>query len=912
MIFYNIIISPIETIIDWLFSAIRMKIPHVGIIGAILGVSLCVNFLTLPLYNLADKIKDEERKKVKSLEKWVLHIKKTFKGDERFMMLSEYYRQNHYHPIYALRNTLSLLIQVPFFIAAYHYLNNSEFLSGANFWIIHDLGTPDALIPIKVGSFVFSINILPIIMTLFNFINGFVYSKGMSSRDKAQIFLLALIFLVILYNSSSGLVLYWILNNIFSLIRNIVKKRFNYKIFYYIFCIFFILIAHLFVKRRFNHTSLIMLLFAYFFMILPYLSSFIPFLKKNYRSLKCFLEKMNCFLSKNSFLILLLSGFALSLLCGYVLPSNIIASSPVDFLSMGENDNPLYFIFLTSSVFWGFFVFWPIVIYNLFKIKIKALVPLILFSFLICAIFNVFIFKSNYGVLDVSFKLANPKCLIVKNSLFILVPFELLLLSIILYTFAFIKQKQKILQLFLLALCIGEFFLGTMNVFKIDKTCKVYSNNLEKFGVKNNTKIKPEYHLSKEGKNVIVILLDRAVGPYVEDVLTEIPNIKKQFDGFKWYSNTMSFSNATVTGAPPIYGGYEYVQEEMNKRNTELLREKNKEAHLLMPKLFVDGGFSATLANPTWPNYSYGDLSGYDKYPDITVKNLDCASSYRNIFIKEKHLGEFHSSSSVIEKQLINFSFLQTSFPKLRKKFYTLVNINNKTSVINNLTKKWIAAFAYIYYLPELTDLNSQKNSFVCMHSNAVHDTYANPGDDFESTKQEDADLATMIYRNQVAAFKQLGKFFDYLRKNDVYDNTRIIIVSDHGAMVERNNKYNDNFEEKKLNYFTALLLYKDFNSNSPIQNDSTFMTTADTVFLAKKDLNLSEKNPFTGKLFEQNKKGGIKSYGCMNQNANQYPNETTFELKNTNGWFVRDNIYDERNWVKISEWEKMQAKEGK
>ena len=89
---YAIIISPIESIVDWVFLFIINKIESIGVIGAVFGVSLTINFLALPLYNIADSLQEKERKIAKSLEYRVKRIKKTFKGDERFMMLSEYYR----------------------------------------------------------------------------------------------------------------------------------------------------------------------------------------------------------------------------------------------------------------------------------------------------------------------------------------------------------------------------------------------------------------------------------------------------------------------------------------------------------------------------------------------------------------------------------------------------------------------------------------------------------------------------------------------------------------------------------------------------------------------------------------------------------------------------------------------------
>ena len=49
------------------------------------------------------------------LNKGVAHIKKTFSGDERMMMLQTYYRQNNYKPTYVLRGATSLLSGDPVF-----------------------------------------------------------------------------------------------------------------------------------------------------------------------------------------------------------------------------------------------------------------------------------------------------------------------------------------------------------------------------------------------------------------------------------------------------------------------------------------------------------------------------------------------------------------------------------------------------------------------------------------------------------------------------------------------------------------------------------------------------------------------------------------------------------------------------
>jgi membrane protein insertase Oxa1/YidC/SpoIIIJ len=85
---------------------------------AIIGVSLAVNLFCLPLYRMADDVQERERQKQASMARWVNHIKKHFSGDEQYMMLSAYYTEQNYRPIQALVGSISLLLQIPFFMAA--------------------------------------------------------------------------------------------------------------------------------------------------------------------------------------------------------------------------------------------------------------------------------------------------------------------------------------------------------------------------------------------------------------------------------------------------------------------------------------------------------------------------------------------------------------------------------------------------------------------------------------------------------------------------------------------------------------------------------------------------------------------------------------------------------------------------
>ncbi len=222
MIFYNLIIHPIRQLLEicYIFFDELFGVPGISVMALSFAVTICC----LPLYIVAEHWQEVERQKQKEMAPYIALIKRAFKGDERYMMTSTYYRLCHYAPIMALRSSFGLFIQIPFFTAAYSFLSNLPALQGSSFLFIKNMGAPDALF--SIGSF--SVNILPITMTAINCVSGAIYSHGHGSiREKVQIYGMALIFLVLLYDSPAGLVVYWTMNNLLSLVKNVFYKLKN-------------------------------------------------------------------------------------------------------------------------------------------------------------------------------------------------------------------------------------------------------------------------------------------------------------------------------------------------------------------------------------------------------------------------------------------------------------------------------------------------------------------------------------------------------------------------------------------------------------------------------------------------------------------------------------------------------------
>jgi hypothetical protein len=162
-------------------------------------------------------------------------------------------------------------------------------------------------------------------------------------------------------------------------------------------------------------------------------------------------------------------------------------------------------------------------------------------------------------------------------------------------------------------------------------------------------------------------------------------------------------------------------------------------------------------------------------------------------------------------------------------------------------------------------------------------------------------------YQANMTSMLKLGEWFNYLKKNGVWDNTRIIIVSDHawrlgniasmkkeyGFEVDRNIPGQETVADFSI--FNCSLLVKDFNATGfAVEED--FMTNADVPTLAFYELIDHPVNPFTGKTIDSSYKQKSKLELIMGANFSVYTNNGyTFQPDH---WFsVHDNIFDLNNW---------------
>ncbi len=901
----TLLIGPLKLVFEIIFDYANRLVGNPGI--AIIFLSLIMNILVLPLYRRADAMQEASRDIEMKLSKGVTHIKKTFSGDERMMILQTYYRQNNYKPTNALNGSISLLLEIPFFMAAYQFLSGLDILNGVSFGPIKDLGAPDGLL--VIGGI--AINVLPIIMTLINVISSALYLKGFPLKTKIQLYGMALFFLVFLYTSPACLVFYWTLNNLFSLVKTIFYKLKNPQ---KVLCILMAIAGVVIIAGGvvlFRDASMKKLLLVVGVGILLEVPLAVSILKKFVKKPRVVKEP------KSDKKVFWLGAVFLTVLVGVLIPSTYISSSPQEFVDVTYFYNPLWYIVSSLCLAAGTFIVWMGVFYWLASPKGKALFDKLVWILCGITIVNYMFFGTDLGVISSALKYEND---LVFSRMDMLINM-LVIMSVATVMFVVVWKLRKITAMVLLTAIVAIGGMSVVNIVSINKSvAEIADMDLDT----------PEFNLSKTDKNVVVIMLDRAMGEFVPYIMNEKPELMEKFDGFTYYSNVVSYGGWTNFGIPALLGGYEYTPIEMNKRDQEPLVDKHNEAVKLMPVVFDDAGYDVTVCDPVYPNYYWGgDSTFFDDYPDIdsyiakgffgdkAQKDLEIANNHRNFFcfsiMKVMPLavqpfvynngrynqvtGEFGSAGGIVQ-EVVGVSETVGDYSLFVKSYNTMCALPNITNITENTGDTFLFMSNDMTHDPILL----QEPDYVpeLYVDNVEYDAEHVDRfilDDGQEIKVE-TPLQMAHYQVNMSAFLRLAEWFDYLRENDVYDNTRIIVVADHGRILECEDDLDfgegqDAF--KRVELYFPLLLVKDFGSTGFTTSDE-FMTNADVPTLAFADLIENPINPFTGNAVNNDEKFAHDQIIIVSP---------LFDVKENNGtqylparWAsIKDSIWERDNW---------------
>ncbi len=120
------------------------------------------------------------------------------------------------HGVNPMGGCLPMVIQIPIFIALYNALGNSVEMWQARFLWIHDLTQPDSLFNMSLwAGHDFSFNLLALLMGVSMWVQQkMTPTSGDPRQAQMMLWMMPIIFTFMFWGFPSGLVLYWLVNNI--------------------------------------------------------------------------------------------------------------------------------------------------------------------------------------------------------------------------------------------------------------------------------------------------------------------------------------------------------------------------------------------------------------------------------------------------------------------------------------------------------------------------------------------------------------------------------------------------------------------------------------------------------------------------------------------------------------------------
>lgn len=601
------------------------------------------------------------------------------------------------------------------------------------------------------------------------------------------------------------------------------------------------------------------------------------------------------------------TSFALAIIIFFYLPSNLYHSDPAFF---GRNFVPVlinfspYIIGYIACVIFLWFILKNLLIHRIFSY-------IFLFLF-ISALINIYVITRDYGNLDAGFFILGSK--LETNFLWFRDFFASFLLAFILL-FLCTRQRVKKELPKLVGIIILPMLFTTIYNINFIKAVDVLDVT------ENKELIQEMQNYSKKQENVVIITMDMFTGGHIAKMIDDpwFDDFSTSMDGFTWFPDTMATGSATIFSLPSMYGGQGYTPKMINEFGISREEAFNKAVSVL-PRNFSKHGYVTHFVK-----------GFYFLNMDYLKKNNGLNENTHYIedikFPANPDLFQVHSSS--LENDNIHLFTLALSLfniaPHLLK---TVIYdggkwLNTQTIVIVHGTSN-VAEKANTFYnlLTMNIDNTSKKPTFKMLYTALSHFPWhlhketlgLLVTDPYPATPENNTLVDQIIpehYYTERHMMKLLVDYFNHLKKLGVYDNTKIILVSDHDArdsqmlddMLGAFSMKDKTLKKGSVDHLSlrlgrphALLMVKDFNSRGNLKVDNALMSNADVPALAA--LHLASFDEFP--LIDPRKKSQntIREHDIGNWRWEKH--EKNKYIINER-WQITGSMFELDNWKEIS-----------
>ena len=335
------------------------------------------------------------------------------------------------------------------------------------------------------------------------------------------------------------------------------------------------------------------------------------------------------------------------------------------------------------------------------------------------------------------------------------------------------------------------------------------------------------------------------------------------------------------------------------------MKDKHNESLLVLPSIFKKENAYVSFTDAPLKNYEW--ISDNKLFTEKGINAYNLMGTFTQDFLENKmdmNMPEFRPTG-LLKHDFLLYSFMQISPDSINRKFYNSGKYLNSVYI---LVKQMIPgenialfdSYSEFLSLKNISDYSlnndlslniitndlTHEPSLLQLPKYTIEKKIDNVGENYIGTEE-----AFKHYHVNASALYRLAEYFNELKKNGIYDNTRIIIVSDHGAPIK-----NYASELEIITYFNPLLIVKDFNSQGDYKIDNSLMTTADVPYIATKDLMNNPVNPFTGKsITEFDKSNGIDIFMGDKHNPQDFTGDNCIFEKYY--FHIKNKVLDIKDW---------------
>lgn len=361
---------------------------------------------------------------------------------------------------------------------------------------------------------------------------------------------------------------------------------------------------------------------------------------------------------------------------------------------------------------------------------------------------------------------------------------------------------------------------------------------------------------SADAPNVLVLFLDRFMGGFVEQILRDETQLAGALDGFTWYPRTVASGENSIAGLHPLLGGYDYIPSEINQRG-QPLRDTTVESYAILPYNFTRHGYLANLVNPAGLGFTVdGDCSF------LSIDGLRCshipASVAKNMAVE--HGMPMEALSESLYGDLLSLLGLMRVSP-----YAVRAAVHEKgpwKPFLDHSAGTTFKEWAELSSLPALSAVQNGPGNLNIVFNILPHEPYFLNEECLPVRARFDLPRDEVIRKGHGSLFslqhyigarctlRIVGEYLAWMRNRGVYDNTMVVIVSDHGivgpvmdlssrAMIGRTT---DNMYVRSR----SVLLVKKRNSRGALRVSEDFVPNAEVPYIVCKEIG-GCVNPYLG-----------------------------------------------------------------